>query len=75
MRFRVAFDTNENVFHLGPDMFQGSLRLCWTTPDERNGGPFQDHRVRSVEPDDFLSRIGSLVKIKAPEEFASSVGG
>jgi len=75
VQFRIAFDENGNVFHLGPDMFKGSFRLCWTTPVERNGGKFMDHRVRSNEPDDFLSRIGSLVKIKAPEEFAQNVSG
>lgn len=64
--FTVDRDTNKLVFHLGPDIFPGSFRLAWTTPEERAGGPFLDRRVRSNEPDDFLSRIRSLVRMRSP---------
>lgn len=62
--FRVSGDAEEIEFYLRPDVFQGSFQLAWTTPEERNGGTFLDCRVRSNNPDDFLSRIASLVKVE-----------
>ena len=37
-------------------------RLCWMTPEEKEGGPdaYLDNRCRSSDPDDFLSRIEEL---------------
>jgi ribonuclease HI len=48
---------------LGPDIFPDSYRLSWMTAQEKEGGPdaYLDHRVRSNDPDDFLSRIAHLI--------------
>ena len=59
--FRIGGDANQIEFHLGPDSFLDSYALAWTTPAEREGGTFLDNRVRSSEPDDFLSRIKGLI--------------
>lgn len=60
--FRVAGDRNEIEFHMHPDFFPGSLVLAWTTPEERDGTcPYLDCRCRSSDPDDFMSRIESLI--------------
>jgi len=61
--FEIPGAENGISFWLGPDLFAGSYRLCWMTAAEKEGGAdaFQDHRVRSNEPDDFLSRIDHLI--------------
>ena len=59
--FTIAEDTTGLEFYMGPDLFEGSTRFSWTTEEERTRGPFLDHRVRSNDPDDFLSRIAALV--------------
>lgn len=61
--FQMPDDKTGTSFWLGPDIFPDSYRLCWMTAAEKEGGPdaYQDHRVRSSEPDDFLSRINHLV--------------
>lgn len=65
--FRIGGDRNKIEFHLKPDIFPHSFVLAWTTVEEREGGPFMDCRVRSSEPDDFLSRIRSLASVKTIE--------
>lgn len=63
-REQVAFEVDGSssgiTFYLGPDIFPDSMRLAWLTQEEKEGGPFMDRRVRSSEPDDFLSRIHHL---------------
>jgi hypothetical protein len=60
LTFEVLGSNTGITFYLGPDIFPDSYRLAWMTPEEKNGGPFLDHRVRSSDPDDFLSRIEHL---------------
>jgi len=61
--FEIPGAENGISFWLGPDTFANSFRLSWMTAAEKEGGPdaYQDHRVRSNEPDDFLSRIRHLI--------------
>lgn len=59
--FRVAGDRNGIEFRLQPDFLPGSFVLAWTTAPERAGLLYTDCRCRSNNPDDFLSRIASLV--------------
>lgn len=70
VKFRVAGDRNEIEFHLHPDFFPGSYVLAWTTAPERAGAPYLDCRCRSNNPDDFLSRIASLVATRPPPPYA-----
>jgi len=60
--FQVPDDESDLSFRMGPDHFPGSSVLAWITLEEKAGGSdaFQDNRVRSNEPDDFLSRIDHL---------------
>lgn len=69
-RFRVDGDLNEIEFHMGPDIFENSTRMAWTTPEEREDprNKFQDRRVRSSDPDDFLSTIRDVVRFFPDEE-------
>ena len=61
--FEIPGAENGISFWLGPDVFPNSYRLSWMTAAEKEGGPdaYQDNRVRSSEPDDFLSRIEHLI--------------
>lgn len=61
--FEVPGAENGISFWLGPDVFPDSYRLAWMTAAEKEGGSdaYQDNRVRSSEPDDFLSRIDHLI--------------
>ena len=60
--FEIPDTKNGISFWLGPDIFPDSYRLCWMTPEEKEGGPdaYLDNRCRSSDPDDFLSRIEEL---------------
>jgi len=60
VQFRVR--GSDILFYLGPDMFIDSYRMAWLTPEEQEDpeNKFQDHRVRSSELNDFLSRIEHL---------------
>lgn len=60
--FEVYGSTTGILFYLGPDIFPDSYRMGWLTREEQEDpeNKFQDNRVRSSEPDDFLSRINHL---------------
>ena len=61
--FEIPGAENGISFWLGPDVFPDSYRLAWMTAAEKEGGAdaYQDNRVRSSDPDDFLSRIDHLI--------------
>lgn len=60
--FQIPKGENDISFRMGPDHFPDSYVLAWLTLEEKKGGAdaYQDNRVRSSEPDDFLSRIHHL---------------
>ena len=62
--FEIPGDESGISFWIGPGgCSSNDYRLSWMTAEEKEGGPdaYLDHRVRSSEPDDFLSRINHLI--------------
>jgi len=62
VKFQVDGSDTGILFYLGPDIFPDSYRMAWLTREEQEDpeNKFQDNRIRSSEPDDFLSRMHHL---------------